>query len=112
MRQRPPILVSPLAGHSLCLLTKHQLIDMLAYVAGKEAGMSDADTISKIEGLAMMILSKRGERLPAMRKHFDECTNAHADGQALAGAKLKSVNDAIERPRYERPRPLSVFRDG
>jgi hypothetical protein len=110
MRQNPPVVVSPIAGHSLCLLNKHQLIDLLAWATGKSAGLSDADTISRIEGLAMIVLPKRGDRVPAMRRHFDECTAAHSTQIELQGSKAKAVNDAVERPRYEKPRSLSVFK--
>ena len=70
MRDNPPKSLSPNAGAAVCLLTKHELIDMLVAEIGALDGGERA-LLTAIEELADKICAGRGRRTPKIVKQFD-----------------------------------------
>lgn len=71
MRERPPVTVSKEAGHALCLLTKHQLIDLVVVLVKGKQYLTAREVLQQIEEAAAPVLRMRNERCPKLEREYE-----------------------------------------
>ncbi len=100
MREHPPILVGMQAAHALCLLTKHQLIDLLVSEMRSQGHKTDLDVLKQIETRAKKLLPTRKERCPKIVAKL---------GVVMKGHDQKARESAIKDRKPFRPRKGEVL---